>query len=230
MYHLLRQFTEIVPSGYTFDLKDVLIVLTLSFILSLLIGKIYSTTHNGISYSKAFVQTLILLCMVVSCIMLIVGSNIARAFTLLGALSIVRFRNAVKETRDVGFVFFVMAVGMACGTRFYALAILMSVLICLAIITLEGTNYGGKSTRQSLLKLVLPNEENYQEELFKLLEKHLKSFSLINIEAISDGLNEYSFVIIYKKRTEDTILLSELRSLNKGNYASIMHGDSVVDI
>ena len=60
---------------------------------------------------------------VVSLIMLIIGSNVARAFALVGALSIIRFRNAMKETRDVGFIFLVMAMGMAVGTRFYLLAI-----------------------------------------------------------------------------------------------------------
>ncbi|OUC07886.1 membrane protein, partial [Litorilinea aerophila] len=107
-----------------FTVQDVVITVVLSFLLSLVIAWVYRETHRGATYVQSFVHTLILMSMVVGIVMLIIGSNIARAFTLVGALSIVRFRNAIKETRDVGFIFFAMAIGMACGTRFYLLAII----------------------------------------------------------------------------------------------------------
>ena len=87
------------------------------------LAAVYRFTHRGTSYSQSFAQTLVLMGMVTALIMSIIGSNIARAFSLVGALSVIRFRNALKETRDVGFMFLAMAVGMACGTRFYMLAI-----------------------------------------------------------------------------------------------------------
>lgn len=96
-----------------FSVADVVLVLLLSFALSAYIGWIYMNTHHGTSYTQSFVFTLVLNGMVVALVMLIIGSDIARAFSLVGALSIIRFRNAVKETRDVGFIFFTMAVGMA---------------------------------------------------------------------------------------------------------------------
>ena len=86
-------------------------------------------THRGTSYTQSFVFTLVLNGMVVALVMLIVGLNIARAFSLVGALSIIRFRNAVKETHDVGFIFFTMAIGMAVGTQFYTLAIVGPIVI-----------------------------------------------------------------------------------------------------
>ena len=104
----------------TFSIADVLLSLSLSLICSLVVAWVYRNTHKNISYSQSYVQTLIILGMLITLIMLIVGSNIARAFALVGALSVVRFRNAIKETRDVGFIFLVMGIGMACGTRFYS--------------------------------------------------------------------------------------------------------------
>ena len=118
-----------------FTIWDIVIVLCLSFSLSLIIGKVYQVTHKGISYSQGNVQTYVLMAVVVAVIMLVIGSNIARAFSLVGALSIVRFRNAVKESRDVGFVFWAMAVGMACGTRFYLMAVFATIVI---VITSSG--------------------------------------------------------------------------------------------
>jgi hypothetical protein len=116
-----------------FSVTDVVICLLLSFVLSSAIGWVYQITHRGASYTQSFVQTLVLNGMVVSVIMMIVGSNIARAFALVGALSIIRFRNAVKETRDVGFIFFTMAIGMAIGTKFYLLAAVSALVISLII-------------------------------------------------------------------------------------------------
>jgi hypothetical protein len=88
-----------------FSILDVVIVLALSFALSAFIGWIYKITHRGTSYTQSFVFTLVLNGMVVALVMMVIGSNIARAFSLVGALSIIRFRNAVRETRDVGFIF-----------------------------------------------------------------------------------------------------------------------------
>ena len=124
-----------------FTVLDVVIVLVLSFVLSACIGWIYKITHRGTSYTQSFVFTLVLNGMIVAVVMLIVGSDIARAFSLVGALSIIRFRNAVKETRDVGFIFFTMAIGMAIGTRFYLLGVISAVAISLVILLMSRLNW-----------------------------------------------------------------------------------------
>ncbi len=97
---LLQQLNFQDLSG-TFTVADVVISLVLSFVLTSIVAKLYQQTHKGTSYTQSYVHTLVLMGMIVSLVMLIVGSNIARAFSLVGALSIIRFRNAVKETRDL---------------------------------------------------------------------------------------------------------------------------------
>lgn len=139
-----------------FTTYDVVLTIVLSFVLSMLIGYVYRATHRGVAYSQSYVQTVVLMAMVVGVIMLVIGSNIARAFTLVGALSIVRFRNAVKETRDVGYIFFAMAVGMACGTRFYLLAVVATVLICALLWAMDRFNFFAKEAASQLLKIRLP--------------------------------------------------------------------------
>ncbi|MEU9566359.1 ATP-binding protein [Streptomyces sp. NPDC048161] len=116
----------------TFSVADVVAAMALSLILSTVIGYVYRYTHRDVSYSQSCVQTLVIVGMIVALIMLVVGSSLARAFSLVGALSLVRFRNAVKETRDVGFIFPAMAIGMACGARFYTLAA-VAVVICAVV-------------------------------------------------------------------------------------------------
>src|SRR5688572_3150031 len=149
-------FASLQDTTEVFSAYDVVLTILLSFVLSLLIGYVYQRTHRGVAYSQSYVQTVVLMAMVVGIIMLVIGSNIARAFTLVGALSIVRFRNAVKETRDVGYIFFAMAIGMACGTRFYLLAVIATVVICALLWAMDRFNFFAKESASHLLKVRLP--------------------------------------------------------------------------
>ena len=141
-----------------FSVLDVVLAMLLSFLLSAFIGWIYKITHRGTSYTQSFVFTLVLNGMVVALVMMVVGSNIARAFSLVGALSIIRFRNAVKETRDVGFIFFTMAIGMAVGTKFYLLAIIAAVVISLIILLMTRLNWFAREMASQILRVQVPNE------------------------------------------------------------------------
>jgi uncharacterized membrane protein YhiD involved in acid resistance len=129
-----------------FSVTDVVISLLLSFVLCSAIGWVYQITHRGASYTQSFVHTLVLNGMIVAVVMLIIGSNIARAFALVGSLSIIRFRNAVKETRDVGFIFFTMAIGMAIGTQFYLLAVITTVIVSLIILIMTRFDWYARQT------------------------------------------------------------------------------------
>ena len=142
----------------TFTVADVVLSIVLSFVLTAFVGWTYMRTHKGASYTQSYVQTLVLMGMVVSVIMLVVGSNIARAFSLVGALSIIRFRNAIKETRDVGFVFFAMAIGMATGTRFYTLAVVATLVISLVIFLMSRFDWFARSATSQVLKIQLTND------------------------------------------------------------------------
>ena len=77
-----------------------------SFIISLVIVFVYRKTHKGLSYSQSFVITLIFVTLVATVAMMVIGNNVARAFGLLGAFSIIRFRTVVKESKDISFIFF----------------------------------------------------------------------------------------------------------------------------
>ncbi len=225
----LRPFLEVVPSSYTFTLNEVVTVILLSFILSLIIGKTYSFTHHGVSYSQSYVQNLVILCVVVSCIMLIVGSNIARAFTLLGALSIVRFRNAIKDTHDVGFIFFTMAVGMACGTRFYSMAVLMTGLICLIQIAITGFQFGKRNDQQCLLRIVWPSHFERANKLDPLLKKAFKEYSLVQTASVSSDLYELSYIVSLKKKADENKIIQDIQSLSANQPVSFVYGDRNIE-
>src|SRR5688500_13972692 len=162
MDELLKELerTGNLTSSITFF--DVATALCLSFALSLVVGWVYRATHKGVSYSQQYVQTLVVMGTVVSLIMLIIGSNVARAFALVGALSIIRFRNAMKETRDVGFIFLAMALGMAVGTRFFLLATFATVTLSAFMIALSKFNVFAKEITERMLRVRFPLDQDYE--------------------------------------------------------------------
>ena len=168
---------DLQDSTIVFSVWDVVLVLGLSFLLSLVIGWVYKNTYQGISYTQSYVHTLTLMTMVVAVIMLIVGSSIARAFALVGALSIVRFRNAIKDTRDVGFIFFTMAMGMAVGTRFYVLAIAATIGIGFAWWLITRFNVFDKDINDQILRIRLPADVDY-DSIFSKIRGNVKTCSM----------------------------------------------------
>ena len=144
MDQFLRQAA---PAGNTFGIAEVFLALGLSFALCLALAYFYRQSHRGLSYSVSFVHAMVLLGVTVSMIMLIIGSNIARAFTLVGALSIIRFRNPVKDSRDVAFIFIAMAIGMSVGTGFYLAAVVFTLFACFMAYALTRFDIGSASRR-----------------------------------------------------------------------------------
>ena len=168
---------------------EVVSALALSAICSVMIANIYRFTHKGTGYSQSYVQSLLLLGLITTLIMVVIGSNIARAFSLVGALSIIRFRNAIKETRDVAFIFFVMAIAMACGTRFYSVALLATVINCGVIVAMHFTNFGRSTIEpERMLSIQLPCGTDSESVLNPTLTKLFQTFSLVSMENVRQGL------------------------------------------
>ncbi|HEY1093262.1 MAG TPA: DUF4956 domain-containing protein [Glycomyces sp.] len=214
-----------------FSVADIALSLTLSFLLSCVIGIVYRRTHQNVSYSQSYVQTLIIMGVVISVIMLIVGSNVARAFALVGALSIIRFRNALKETRDVGYIFLVMGVGMACGTRFYLLAIIATIVVCLVLLIMHRFNWFAHNVQRQVVKVHVPADEDYTGRIDDVLIRNTDEFEQVSIETIRGGaLIEMTYTVRLKKGRNPSGLLGELRDVTSGQQVTVLTGYDQTDL
>ncbi|MEU5322601.1 DUF4956 domain-containing protein [Streptomyces sp. NPDC047461] len=215
----------------TFSVTDVVVAMALSFILSTMIGYVYRYTHRNVSYSQSYVQTLVIVGMIVALIMLVVGSNLARAFSLVGALSVVRFRNAVKETRDVGFIFLAMAVGMAAGARFYTLAAVAAVVICAVIIVMFKFNWFALNVQRQVVKVQVPAGEDYSSDIRDVLIRYTSEFELVSTETIRGGaLTEVFYTVRMKKGTEPSDLVTALQERTSGQRVTVLTGYDTTDL
>jgi len=186
----------------------VLFALLLTTMCSIVIGAVYRRTHRSAGYSPTYVQTLVLTSVVTAVIMVVIGSNLARAFSLVGALSVIRFRNAIKETRDVGYIFFAMAVAMAAGTRFFGIAILATAYICALMMVLHHFGYGdSKQEPERLLRVRLPYGTDPGETLEKVFQELFLSYQLVVAESARQGM---FLDTIYSVRKRPEVTPSEM--------------------
>jgi len=137
------------------NLLELAVGMVLSTLLTLAMVQTYRATHRGAIYSATFLQALFILTTCTTLIMVVIGSNIARAFSLVGALSIVRFRTAIKDPRDVGFVFASLALGMACGTGFYLQAALFTLFLCGLLMVLSRLSVGHTDATEAIVRVTV---------------------------------------------------------------------------
>jgi hypothetical protein len=210
---------------------DMVIVMVLGFALSIFIGWIYKITHRGTSYTQSFVFTLVLNGMVVALIMLIVGSSIARAFSLVGSLSIIRFRNAIKESRDVGFIFFSLVIGMAVGTKFYLLAIVATAVISLMILIMTRFNWFAREMSSQILRIQVPSTLPFDSLFDNALLKFTHTSELISVDSVQNGMmTELTYTVGLKRSNLIQEFISELRKLNGNNKVTLIAGYNNTDL
>ena len=185
-----------------------------AFVLALFIAFIYKKTHKGLSYSQSFVFTLVLLGPLVAVVMLIIGSSIAAAFTLFGAFSLIRFRTAVKDTKDVAFVFWVLVAGLAVGTGNILLAVLSTLLIAGIVMILSGINFGSLRNYDAVLTFVSDPERGASGGYRNVFDKYLKSTNLLRAGSQREGKKmEMAFHIQLARGRDLDQFLQELRGV-----------------
>ena len=219
------------PTGSSFGLAEVLIVLALSFALCLMLAYFYRQSHRGLSYSVSLVHAMVLLGVTVAMIMLIIGSNVARAFTLVGALSIIRFRNPIKDSRDVAFIFMAMAIGMAVGTGFYLSAVIFTLFACFMPYFLTRFGIGTSTRREQLLKVQVPATVDYATAFNDVFYRSLREHAVLSVETLRDGsVVEIVFSIELKPGVSDVAFLGEIRAIGGGGRVTLLSGPGNVDV
>ena len=161
---------------------NVALSLLVAFVLGQVLAWVYYGTHTGLSYSRSFVQSLILIAIVVALVMAVIGNNIITAFGLMGALAIVRFRNVIKDTRDVVFLFCSLVIGMAAGSQRFSVAILGTVVLCAVAIYLHASRFGAHCSHNAFLRFSLARSTTPDDSPAGVLKRFCSRFSLISVQ------------------------------------------------
>src|SRR5690349_3992508 len=127
--------------------------LAVACLCGLVLSWLYRRTYRGSSYSMTFDRSLVTLTVITAIVIAVIGNNLARAFGLVGAMSIVRFRTAVKDAQDLVFIFFSLAVGLASGVGLHILAVAGTLFVGTVIFVMARVNYGALDQRELVVQL-----------------------------------------------------------------------------
>jgi uncharacterized membrane protein YhiD involved in acid resistance len=206
---------NIVKINQSINLWMILINLVVAFALAMFIYFIYKITFSGVLYSKSFNITLVLVSMVTAAVVMVISSNIVLALGMVGALSIVRFRMAVKDVKDIGFLFWAITSGIICGISAYSLAVISVLVIGIIMFVL--------SKRIKIIEpylLIIDYKDSDTKDIDAILKKYVSLYKLRS--KIID--TQKSQVVIEIKIKENRIqeMLNEIRKLNDLIYVKLV--------
>lgn len=198
-------------------IQTVLLVLLVAFLVSLIIYLAYKNTYTGVLYNPRFNVSLIMITMITTMVMVVIGSNISVSLGMVGALSIIRFRTAVKDPRDTAFIFWCVVSGLACGTQNYTIVIVGSVFICLILFLFKKF-----TTKNNKYVLIIKGKSFDLKEVEKTLDKKLKDYICKGKYISVNGMEIIYDVKIKDSKISDNIIvsLSNVSGVNTINIVS----------
>lgn len=184
--------------------STILLILLIAFMVSLIIYYTYKNTYSGVMYNPRFNVSLIMITMVTTIVMVVIGSNISVSLGMVGALSIIRFRTAVKDPRDTAFIFWGVVSGLACGTQNYTIVIIGSIVICLILFLFKKT-----VTIINKYILIIKGKNIDIDEIENILNRKLKGYA-----CKGKYLNKDNIELIYDVRFKKEISNKTINELS----------------
>lgn len=226
-----QEILNVAGLSHIYSQFDILMNLSLSILLGLFISYVYKFTHKGVSYSQSFMLTIVFVTIIVAMVMMVIGNNIARAFALVGALSIIRFRTVVKDTKDTAYIFLALASGMAAGTSSYFLALSGSIVTSIVAYILFVTNYGSIYSSEFILRFRLKTKTSDQPpEYSSILANYTKKANMLHIEPSGDSLSaRMTFDVVMKKERSPSEMSIKLSSLDEVSEVVVVASEHDID-
>lgn len=220
---ILANTTEVATTAVnTFTLQDMTVGIVITLIIGLLVCFTYMKTTKKTEISESFILTLIIIPIVINIIIALIGNNVASAFSLAGAFSIVRFRSEPGDPKDIGYIFFSMAGGLACGMGLYTYAILFTLILCLIMFVLNKLKFGVVSSNKKQLKVLIPENYDYEGAFDDLFNAYTNDHTLIKVKTVDLGsLYELSYIINLKDGARQKDFLDNIRCRN-GNLTVLL--------
>lgn len=213
-------FTSILDTASgTLSASNALICLIISILSGLTISLTYMSNK---SFSKNFVITLAIMPALVQIVIMLVNGNLGTGVAVMGAFSLVRFRSVPGSSKEISFIFFAMAVGIATGVGYIAFAIVITIIICLVFLLLTKSSFGESKTCDRKLKVTIPENLDFTHVFDDLFEKYTKTAILEKVKTTNLGsMFELHYNITIKNSDDEKDFIDSLRCRN-GNLTIIL--------
>lgn len=221
MGELMNLETILENSVKIISLKEILVILSFSIILSVILCTTYKFSNTTLTYNKKFSVTLAMVAFLSTVFMLIIKTNLMLSVGMLGALSIVRFRTNIKDTRDAGYIFWALCIGITSATNNYTTGIISSVIMSILMLVTS------KEPKNSESLLLVVRGENTDIKLIQDIVNEAKGTNKIKAKNILSD----SFELVYElklAKDEDNKIIESLRSLDGIDSVNILAPNSEV--
>lgn len=205
-------------SSSTIDVKVMFVCLLMSLVLSFYIWFIYDVVNKRSFYDPTFNLSLLVLSLITAAIILTIQSNIVVSLGMVGALSIVRFRTAIKSSMDLVFLFWSISIGIICGAGYAMIAIIASLIISITVAI-----FSMKSTKRKNQLLVINAIEYDENKLNELLNKHCTKYNIRAVNVTDSGAS-IAIEVVCKNKNE---LINECKSNNVISVSLLEHNGDV---
>lgn len=185
-----------------------------ALVIGFLISLVYIFCHRKEGYSQSYVFTIIMLPTIVSLILLLINTT-AGALSLAGAFTLVRFRSVPGDPKDIAYIFFSMAAGVACGIGYIGFAVVFFLVLGVVMFVLSEMNFGGCKTRHMTLKITIPENLDYQGVFDPVLSRYTRFHKLRRVKTTNFGtLFELIYSVDVSEDIDQKKFIDELRALN----------------
>lgn len=213
------------------DLPTLLLGLLLSFMCGQILAWIYMYTHTGLSYSRNFVGSLIIIPITVALVMMVLDNNLITAFSLLAVFAIVRFRNILRDTLDTAYILSLIVIGMACGTQKFSTAIVGTVVASSTLIFIWFTNFGSRQRYDLILNLQWTQPLSRLEHLQKFLNRHSLKTRLASQRSDEElDKTHLSYRLLLRDPDRVDLLLSEIKQIEGVSDVSSMQAEDESEV
>jgi hypothetical protein len=192
-----------------------LISMAVALLTGILVSMVYIKTHKTGTPTQSFALTLVILPVVITVIILLVGNSVSRAFSLAGAFAIIRFRSAPGDPKDITYVLFTMAIGLALGMGYLLYGVVIALILCCVMIVLHLVKFGQGSQSQRILRIMMPENLDYCGVFDDIFERYTKHYQRVRVRTVDLGsLYEVQYVISVSNNMNEKAFIDELRCRN----------------
>lgn len=202
---------------FSITAKDVFFNVFLAMLCGVAIALFYKYTYKGLNYSSSFTISLIMFTMITAIVIMVIGNNLARAFGMVGAMSIIRFRTAVKDASDIMFIFFALAIGLACGVKLYSIAIFGTLFVGITYMVTNKFAFNLPRRREFLMHIIAFDNNLPDNPFGGIFKRYCSGQKLVNVKTIGEDANhlmEFSYYINLRDENKGSQFVSELKKLD----------------
>jgi uncharacterized membrane protein YhiD involved in acid resistance len=201
--------------------------LAVALVCSLIIAVFYRYTYRGPGFSVSFIHSLVILSLITALVIMVIGNNLARAFGLVGAMSIIRFRTPVKEAMDIVYIFFALTIGMAAGVGLHFVAIWGTLFVGTVLTFLSKSNFLSPKKGKYLLQFNYINTNGIEDPPYiPMIKRFCRKYNLLNIKSVGIGNElELSYYVDMRDKDQNSVFISGLNGVNGVSRVTLYYDD-----